>query len=101
MRIEVAEEVQCGGSVVASERVFEGGEVCVLKFREELITEGIVNITTFVVLSTMFGMLAEERLIVEESCPRQYDGCVTVPVRRMNKSWETRAYLFVVRTIPR
>ena len=57
--VEVAEEGQKSGSGVSGECVIEGGEVCVLKYREELITEGSVNITTFVVLLTLFGVLSE------------------------------------------
>ena len=77
MRVEVAEEGQSGGSRVVDERALEGGDVCVLKCREELITEGSINVTAFVVLLTLFGMLADERLLVERGCPCQDTGCET------------------------
>ena len=77
VRVEVAEKGLCGGSRVSSERILERVEVCVLKFREELITEGSINVATFVVFSTLFGVLAEERVLVEGGCPRQDSGCAT------------------------
>ena len=64
MRIYVAEEGQCGGSGVMGERVLEGGEVSVLKCLEKLVAERNVNVMTFTVLSTLFGMLEEEPLLV-------------------------------------
>ena len=66
-----------GGYGVAGERVFYGVEVCVLKCREELTLEGSVNVTTFFVLSTLFGVLTVDRLLVEGSCQRRYVGCTT------------------------
>ena len=77
MCVDVAEEGQCGGSVVAGEQIIEGDELCVFKFCEELITEDSVNITTSVVLSTLFGILAEECLLVRGGCPRWDAGCAT------------------------
>ena len=71
------EEGQLGCSRVAGERVLEGGEVNVLGHLEELVVEGRVNVTTFVVLSTLFGVLAEERLLVKEGCPLRDAGCAT------------------------
>ena len=62
MCLEVAEEGHSGGSGVAGERVL-------LKCREELITEGSVNVASFVLLSTLFGVLVEEQLLVEGVCP--------------------------------
>ena len=58
-------------------RILEGGEVCVLKFCEGLILEGSVDVTTFFVLFTLFGVLEEERLLVEGGCSRWDVGCVT------------------------
>ena len=75
VRIEVAEEGQRGGSGVVGEHVLEGGEVSVLKHLEELVAECSVNITTLVVFSTLFGMLAEERLLGKGGSPQRYDGC--------------------------
>ena len=77
VRVEVDEKGQCGGSGVSGERILEGGEVCVLKFREELITEGSVNVTTFIVFSKLFSVLAEERLLVEGGSPLRDYGCAT------------------------
>ena len=77
MCVEVADEGQFGGSRVAGEPVLEGGNVCVLKCREELISEGSINVITFVVLSTLFGVLAEERLLIEGVFPHQGVGCAT------------------------
>ena len=73
----MAEEGQHGGSGISRESVLQGGEVCVLKFREELISEGSVNFTTFIVLSTLFGVLAEELLLVEGVCTLRDVGCAT------------------------
>ena len=77
MHVDVADEGQSVGSGVSGERVLEGGEVCVLKFCEELITEVSVNVTKFVVFSTLFGVLAEEHLLVKGGCPFRDDGCAT------------------------
>ena len=71
------EEGQRGGSRVSGESVLQGGEVCVLKCCEELISESSVNVKTFFVLSTLFGVLEEERLLVEGGCPRRDVGCAT------------------------
>ena len=38
---------------------------------------GSVNVTTFVILLTLFGVLAEERLLVEGGCPYLNAGCTT------------------------
>ena len=65
----MAAEGQHGGFRVAGERVLEGVEVYVLKCREEIILEGSVVVMTFVVLSTLFGVLVEEQLLVEGVCP--------------------------------
>ena len=73
----MAEEGHHGGSGVDGESVLQGGEVCDLKCREELIPEVSVNVTIFVVLLTRFSVLAEERLLVEGCCPRQDMGCAT------------------------
>ena len=56
VRVYVAEEGQHSGSGVASERVLEGEEVSVLKCLDEL--KGNFNVTTFILLLTLFGMLA-------------------------------------------
>ena len=58
-------------------RVLDRGEVCVLKFCEGLILEGSVDVTTFVVSSTLFGVLEEERLIVGGGCSRWDVWCAT------------------------
>ena len=55
--------------------------MCVLKLCEELISEGIVGVTTFVILLALFGMLAEERLLVKWGFPRRDVGCATGVVR--------------------
>ena len=60
VRVKVTEEGQCDSSRVSGKRVLEVGEVCVLKYREKLISEVSVNVTAFIILSTLFGMLAEE-----------------------------------------
>ena len=54
-----------GCSGVASEGVSERREVSVFKLRYQLIAECSVNVTTFVVLSMLFGVLTEEHVIVE------------------------------------
>ena len=77
MRVEVAEEGRRGGSGVSGEHVIEGREVFFLKWIDELILEGSKDVTIFVVLSTQFNVLAEERLLVEGGCPWQDVGCVT------------------------
>ena len=64
-------------SIVAHECVLEEGEVCILKFREKLISEGSVNVNTLIVLLMLFGVLAEERLLVEGVFPRRDLGCAT------------------------
>ena len=42
-----------------------------------MVTEGSADVTTLVVLSNLFGVLAEERLIVEGGRPHQDVGCAT------------------------
>ena len=39
--------------------------------------EGSVNVTTFVILLTLFAMLAEDRLLVKGGCPCRDAGCAT------------------------
>ena len=73
----MSDEGQRGCSGVAGERVLEGGEVSVLEHLEDLVAEGSVNVATFVVLSTLFSMLAEERVLVEGSCLLWDAGCAT------------------------
>ena len=46
------EEIFCFG--VAHKHVLEEGEVSILKGCEELVTEAIVDVTTLIVLSTLF-----------------------------------------------
>ena len=53
MSIYVAEEGCSFGAAVARVHLIEGGEVHVLEGCEELVAEGSVNVTTFVVLSTL------------------------------------------------
>ena len=77
VRVEVAAEGQCGGSGVASESVLRRGEVCVIKCREKLIPEGSVDVTTLIVLLTLFGVLVEESLLVRGGCPFRDVGCAT------------------------
>ena len=74
MRVDVDEEGECGGSRVAGERVLDGGGLSVLKYLGELSTEGSVNVTAFVVFLKLFGVLAEECLLVEGGCPRRDAG---------------------------
>ena len=42
-----------------------------------MITEVSVNVTPFVVLLTLFGVLTGERLLVKGGCPLQDAGCAT------------------------
>ena len=39
--------------------------------------EGRINVTTFVVLSTMFSVLTKEHLLVKGGCPHRDVGCAT------------------------
>ena len=73
----MAQEGQCGGSRVTSECVLEGGEVCALKCRDELIAEGSVDITIFVVFSTLFCVLSDEHLLVKGGFQRRGGGRLT------------------------
>ena len=66
-----------GGSGVAHECVLERKKIRVLKCREELIAEGIVGVTAFIVLSTLLGVLTDERLLVKGGCPLQDGGHTT------------------------
>ena len=77
VRVEVSEDGQRGGSGVASEIVIQGGEVCVFKYIEEPISEGSVDVTTFVILSTLFSVLTEESLLLKQGCPCQDVCCAT------------------------
>ena len=72
----MAEEADRGFSILVCKGFLEGQEVRIFKLRQQLISECSVNITTFVVFSTLFGVLTEERLIVKGGCPRggQSDG---------------------------
>ena len=60
VRVKVTEEGQRDSSGVSCKCVLEVGELWVLKCCEKLISEGSVNVMTFIILSTLFGMLAEE-----------------------------------------
>ena len=71
MIVEVAEELERGCSGVARGVVPEGQEVSVVKHRKRLVAECSINITIFIILSTLLGVLAEERLLVEGGCPRR------------------------------
>ena len=71
--------------------MFDKGEVCVLKCRDELISEGSVDITTIIVLSMLFGMLTEERLLVEGVVHSGMWVVIPGSVRQMNGFRETRA----------
>ena len=51
--------------------------MCVLKCCDEMISEVTADVTTFLALLTLFGVLAEERLLVEGYCPRRDVGCAT------------------------
>ena len=73
----MAEEGHHGGSGVDGEIVLQGGEVCVPKFREELIPEDSIDVTTFAVLSKLFGVLTEKHLCVEGVCPCRDVECAT------------------------
>ena len=73
----MAEESEHGCYRVAREGVLEGREVCVTKHSQQLIAECSVDVTTFVVLFTLFGVLAEERLLIEWGCPLRDGGRAT------------------------
>ena len=71
MIVEVAEELDHGCSGLARGVVLEGQEVSVVKRLQRLVAECSINITIFIILSTLLGVLAEERLLVEGGCPRR------------------------------
>ena len=51
--------------------------MCVLKCCDEMISEVTADVTTFLALLTLFGVLAEERLLVEGGSPLRDSGCAT------------------------
>ena len=63
-----------GGSGVAHEQIIEGREVRALKYREEMVAEGSVDVTTLVVLLTLLCVIVDERLLVEGGCPLRDGG---------------------------
>ena len=73
----MAEKVRHGCSGVAGERILEGEEVSVLERFEELFAEDSVNVTTFVVFLTLFGVLVDNRLLVKGGFPCRDAGCET------------------------
>ena len=59
VRIKLAQELERGRSGLSCEGVIEGQEVGAVKLRQWLIADFNVDVTTFVVLSTLFGLLVE------------------------------------------
>ena len=59
---------------VARKPMLEGGNVGVLEFRQELVAEGGVDVTTLVVLLPLFRVLSYELLLVEGGFPRKNGG---------------------------
>ena len=56
---------------------YSGGRGMCLQILRGADSRGSVDVTTFVILSTLFGMLTEERLLIEGGCPCQDVGCAT------------------------
>ena len=51
--------------------------ISVVKRRQQLIAECSVNVKIFIVLSTLFEVLAEDRLLIKGGCTRQDVGSAT------------------------
>ena len=72
--LNMAEEGQRCGSGEARERVIKRGEVHVLKGLDELVAEGIINVTTLIILSMLLCVISDELLIVKGGCIRRDGG---------------------------
>ena len=72
---------------VACNFVLEGGEVGVLKGRQDLVVGGDVNVTKIFVLLPLFRVLLDELLLAKGGCP-----CRNV-VRSTRVGWADKRYL--------
>ena len=77
MLVQVDQELDCSRSRVSCEGVIERLEVSAVERRQQLIAECSVNVKIFIVLSTLFEVLAEDRLLIKGGCTPQDFGSET------------------------
>ena len=75
--VEVANELQSRDCGVSHECVLEGGDVGVLKRRQKLILDWVINVLTLIVLITLLHMLLDDVILVVGVCPLRDGGHLT------------------------
>ena len=75
--VQLDQELERGCLGIACEGVLGGREVGVVERHQYLIADCSVNVTTFIVLSELLVVLAEEQLLAKGGSPCRDVGCTT------------------------